>query len=75
MIINKINYTFKKVKRKAFILYIIILKRLKKTQLIGCYALVNKVVYSLDEDKQDALNNIMISDAIKIKELKAALPP
>jgi hypothetical protein len=32
-------------------------------------------VYSLDEDEQDALGDTTISDAVKIKELKAALPP
>jgi hypothetical protein len=32
-------------------------------------------MYSLNEDEQDALDNIMISDAVEIEELKAALPP
>jgi hypothetical protein len=37
--------------------------------------LIKEVMYSLDEDEQDALDNITISDAVKIEELKAALPP
>jgi hypothetical protein len=32
------------------------------------------VVYSLDEEEQDALGNTTISDTIEIEELKAALP-
>jgi hypothetical protein len=32
-------------------------------------------MYSLDKDEQDALDNTTISDTIKIKELKATLPP
>jgi hypothetical protein len=31
------------------------------------------VIYSLDEEEQDALGNTMISDTIEIEELKAAL--
>jgi hypothetical protein len=75
MTINEIDYALEKVKWKALVSHTVILKRLKKTQLIGCYTLVNEVVYSLDKDKQDALDNITISDTIKIKELKATLLP
>jgi hypothetical protein len=36
--------------------------------------LAKEVVYSLDEEEQDALGNITISDIVEIEELKAALP-
>jgi hypothetical protein len=32
------------------------------------------VVYSLDKEEQDALDNTIISDIVEIEELKAALP-
>jgi hypothetical protein len=75
MTIDEIDYTLEKVKRKPPLSRIVVLKRLKKTQLAGCYALAKEVMYSLDEDEQDTLGNITILDAIEIKELKAALPP
>ena len=37
--------------------------------------MAKEVVYSLDEDEQDVLGNITISDAVEIEELKAALLP
>ncbi len=51
MTINKIDYALKKVKRKPPLLRTIVIKWLKKTQLVGYYALAKEVVYSLDKDE------------------------
>ena len=73
--IDEIDHALEKVKRKPPLSCIIVLKRLKKTQLAGCYALAKEVMYSLDEDEQDTLGNTTISDTVEIEELKATLLP
>jgi hypothetical protein len=73
--IDEIDHALEKVKRKSPLSRTVIPKRPKRTQSAGCHALAKEVVYSLDEDEQDALGDTTISDAVEIKELKAALPP
>jgi hypothetical protein len=45
-----------------------------RLQIVGCYALVEDVVYILEEDKQDALGNTTVSNARELEELRSVLP-
>jgi hypothetical protein len=73
--IDEINQALEKVERKAPFSHTAVLKRPKKTQSAGCHALAQEVVYSLDEEEQDALGDNTISDAVELEELRAVLPP
>ena len=49
-------------------------RRLTKLQTAGCKALTKDVIYTLDEDEQDALGNTTPSAAQELEELRATLP-
>jgi hypothetical protein len=40
-----------------------------RPQIVGCYALAEDIVYTLEEDEQDALGNTTVSDARELEEL------
>jgi hypothetical protein len=72
--INKIKQALKKKKQKPSksAWQIVAFCRLKK-KTAGCCALAKDVVYTLDEDKLDALSNTSSFDANELKELYNAL--
>jgi len=51
-----------------------LLQRSKGPQTAGCHALTKDVIYTLDEDEQDALGNTTTFDAKELKDLQATLP-
>jgi len=48
--------------------------RLKKKETAGCRALTKDVVYTLNENKPDALSDTSSFDANELRELRDSLP-
>jgi hypothetical protein len=45
-----------------------------RPQIAGCHALAEDVVYTLEEDEQDALGNTTVPNARELEELRSVLP-
>jgi hypothetical protein len=81
IIINELNYILKKQEQKpprvkkqqASRQQIQLLCRLMRPQIAGCHALAEDVVYTLEEDEQDALGNTTVPNARELEELRSAL--